>query len=401
MDLRTDSPYWLMKNGFLHSYPSLRESLAVDVVVMGGGITGALITYQLAKAGIPVLLVDKRKIGMGSTCASTALLQYEIDTPLNQLSQYVGAKHAARSYLLCVEAIDKIEKIAREINSKAGFKRCKSLYYASRRKDVAEMKKEFELRKALGISLDFWEEEQIKSTFPFSAPAALLSHVGGQIDAYRFTHELLQNAQKDGALVFDDTTIIQLNHHARGVKLTTEHGNIIKAKKLIIASGYESQAYISKKVVDFNSSFAVVSEPFSDPELWYQNCLIWETARPYLYMRTTDDGRVLVGGKDEPFYSPSKRDALNKRKATQLTQAFLTHFPDLPFRADFEWAGTFAETKDGLPYIGTIQERPHTYFALGFGGNGIVFSMLASEIIRNALTGRVDKDAKIFGFERL
>ena len=80
MDLRTESPYWLMKNGFLYSYPSLDRSLSTEVAIMGGGITGALVAYHLSKAGIPCILLDKRKIGMGSTCASTALLQYEIDT---------------------------------------------------------------------------------------------------------------------------------------------------------------------------------------------------------------------------------------------------------------------------------------------------------------------------------
>ncbi|WP_428653146.1 NAD(P)/FAD-dependent oxidoreductase [Runella sp.] len=400
MDLRTESPYWLMKNGFLYSYPSLSQSLTIDVVIMGGGITGSLIAYHLAKAGIPAIVVDKRKIGMGSTCASTALLQYEIDTPLAELAEYVGVHNASRSYLLCLEAIGKIEKIALEIGSKAGFQRRQSFYYASKKKDVPLLEKEFKLRKALGIDLDFWPKEAIETHFPFSAPAALMSRESAQIDAYAFTHELLQTAQRMGTQVFDDTAITQLTHHSRGIKLVTEHGDVINAKKLIIASGYESQAYLSKKTVDFNSSFAVVSEPFSQVDIWYKNCLIWETARPYLYMRTTDDNRVLVGGKDEPFYSPNKRDALTKQKATQLAKAFLAHFPDLPFRVDFEWAGTFAETRDGLPYIGTNSERPHTFFAMGFGGNGIIFSLLAAEIIRDALAGKANKDAKIFGFER-
>jgi glycine/D-amino acid oxidase-like deaminating enzyme len=400
MDLRTESPYWLMKNGFLFSYPSLNQSLTTDVVIMGGGITGSLIAYHLAKAGIPAVVVDKRKIGMGSTCASTALLQYEIDTPLAELSAYVGAHDAARSYLLCLEAIGKIEKIALDIGSKAGFQRRESFYYASKKKDVSLLKKEFELRKALGIDLEFWLNDEIEAHFPFSAPAALLSRESAQIDAYCFTHELLQESQKKGIQVFDDTTVTKIVHAARGVTLITEQGHEIKAKKLIIASGYESQAYLSKKVVDFNSSFAIVSEPFAHTDLWYKNCLIWETARPYLYMRTTDDNRVLVGGKDAPFYNPTKRDALTHQKAGQLTKAFQEHFPELLFRLDFEWAGTFAETRDGLPYIGTNAERPNTYFAMGFGGNGIIFSLLAAEVIQDALTGKVNKDARIFGFER-
>lgn len=400
MDLRSEAPYWLMKNGFLYSYPSLNRSLSTEVAIMGGGITGALLAYRLSEAGISCVLLDKRKIGMGSTCASTALLQYEIDTPLAELIEYVGYEQAVRSYQLCVEAIGKIGEITQKLNNDVGFKRRPSFYYASHKNDVDELRREYRLRKDIGIELEFWQKDEIHTTFAFSAPAALFSAEGAQIDAYRFTHELLQRAQKNETLVFDDTEVTELTHHRSGVTLKTEGGYTVKAKKLILACGYESQAYLSKKVVDFNSSFAVVSEPFVTPNLWYQNCLIWETARPYLYFRTTSDNRVLVGGKDEPFYNPQKRDAMNHKKAAQLSKAFQIRFPHLPFRADFQWAGTFAETSDGLPYIGAVAERLHTYFVMGFGGNGIVFSMLAADIIRDILTGRKNIDAKLFGFER-
>jgi glycine/D-amino acid oxidase-like deaminating enzyme len=87
MNLHTPYPYWLLKNGLLFEYPPLSHSLKVDFLVMGGGITGALTAWYLAKAGVSVAVVDRRHIGMGSTCASTALLQYEIDVPMHQLAK--------------------------------------------------------------------------------------------------------------------------------------------------------------------------------------------------------------------------------------------------------------------------------------------------------------------------
>ncbi|MER0441660.1 FAD-dependent oxidoreductase [Emticicia sp. W12TSBA100-4] len=400
MDLRTEEPFWLMRSGIIQSFPSIKKSANTEVVILGGGITGSLIAFYLAKAGISAILIDKRKIGMGSTCASTALLQYEIDTPLQELQGYVGFENAARSYQLCIEAITKIEKIVKELNVEVGFSKRRSFYYASNKSDAKELPKEYELRKQVGIDLEYWEEEEIKNKFGFSASAALMSKDGAQIDAYSFTHHLLDYAQKNGVKVFDDSEVTEIIHHKNSVELTTKYGLKIDAKKLIIASGYESQQFLSKKIVQFNSSFAIVSEPFEQKELWLDNCLIWETARPYLYLRTTDDNRVLIGGKDEEFYNPQKRDALNDKKAMQLEKEFNKLFPDLLFRTDFKWAGTFAETKDGLPYIGAVDERPNTYFAMGFGGNGIVFSLLAAEIIRDELTGKQNNDAKIFGFDR-
>ena len=168
----------------------------------------------------------------------------------------------------------------------------------------------------------------------------------------------------------------------------------------MIASGYESQQYIPFKVQDLHATYAMVSEPMPDISMWYKRCLIWETAEPYMYMRTTTDQRVLVGGKDDDFYHPDKRDARIPVKTKQLINSFGKKFPSIPIKPDFQWSGTFASTKDGLPYIGTIRQRPNTFFALGFGGNGITFSLVAAEQITSCLSGNEDPDMKIFSFNR-
>ena len=83
MDLRSGHPFWRLKNGLLADYPSLKHDESCEVAIIGGGITGALVAYHLAQEGVETVLVDTRDIGAGSTAASTALLQYEIDTELH------------------------------------------------------------------------------------------------------------------------------------------------------------------------------------------------------------------------------------------------------------------------------------------------------------------------------
>lgn len=96
MDLRSGYPFWLLKNGLLADYPSLKHDESCEVAVIGGGITGALVAYQLVREGVETVLVDTRDIGARSTAASTALLQYEIDTELHELFGLVGEAHAVR-----------------------------------------------------------------------------------------------------------------------------------------------------------------------------------------------------------------------------------------------------------------------------------------------------------------
>ena len=89
MDLRSGYPFWLVQSGLVNTYPSLAADIRCEVAVIGGGITGALVAYHLVQAGIDTVVVDKRDIGWGSTSASTGLLQYEIDTPLHQLIDFL------------------------------------------------------------------------------------------------------------------------------------------------------------------------------------------------------------------------------------------------------------------------------------------------------------------------
>ncbi len=401
MDLRTDTPYWLLKSGLAFEYPSLRENLKTEYAIIGGGITGALVAWYLTQAGVSVVLLDRRHIGMGSTCASTAMLQYEIDTPLYDLAQMIGEEPAARSYWLCAEAIDKIGEISQQLAFPNDFEKKPSLYYASRRRHVKSLEQEFAIRQKHGFQVELLDKSAFKSLFPFDAPAAIYSQQAGQVDAYALTHGLLQASIGQKAQVFDKTEVTKIKHEKDGVVLQTHLGHTVQARKLVIANGYESAQYLRHEVAKLHSTYALVSEPYDAEVLWHENALIWETARPYLYMRTTKDRRVLVGGRDEKFQNSARRDGLLARKTRELVRDFEELFPNLaPLRVDYSWAGTFAETVDGLPYIGSVPEQPHAIFALGFGGNGITFSQVAAEIIRDGALGRTNPNAAIFSFDR-
>lgn len=109
---------------------------------------------------------------------------------------------------------------------------------------------------------------------------------------------------------------------------------------------------------------------------------------------------VIIGGGDEAFNSPLKRDKLIVKKTALLKKDFSKLFPDIDLIPEFSWAGTFGITKDALPYIGTYSKTPHTFYALGFGGNGITFSLIAAEIICDMVSGKANKDASLFSFDR-
>ncbi len=400
MDLVSPHPFWPLKNGLLGVYPSLKEDLDCEVIVMGAGITGALVAHQFVQAGLDVAVVDKREVASGSTSASTALLQYEIDTPLTDLIECMGQCDAEQAYRVCLESIGKVGQLCAELGDECGFTWKKSAYFATRRREIEELKAECAARQTAGIEVDFMSEEDIAARFSFRRPAGLLSHVAGEVDAFRLAHRLLARAQQRGARIYNRTTVEKYEPREDGITLTTVRGQHIRARWAVFATGYEAVQILDRDVVNLKSSFALVSEPLASFEGWWERCLIWETSRPYLYLRTTDDGRAIIGGEDDPFRNPLRRDAMVGRKADRLAKRFRELFPKIELEVAYAWGGTFGETKDGLAYIGSVPELPSCYFSLGFGGNGVTYSLVAAEIIRDAILLRSNTDAHLFRFDR-
>ena len=400
MKLSSGYPLSLIKNGLLFSYPKLERDIKTDVLVLGGGISGALAAHYLIQEGIDCTVVDARTIGLGSTCASTSLLQYEIDTPLHQLIEMVGEKKAVRSYKLGVTAISKLAALAAKTGTR-DFEFKKSLYYAAYKKDISFLKKEFGSRKKYGFQVKWLDEDQVFKQFGFSSPGGILSDVAATTDAYLLTHRLLQYNINKGLKVYDRTQVVSIKHDRHNVQLKTQEKCIITAKKLVYATGYEVVDLISKPIVKLTSTYAIASEAFNSPiKPGKTDAVLWNTAKPYLYLRSTNDNRIIIGGRDEEFFSHFKRDKHIPAKTKQLQKDFKKIFPSIPFKTEFSWAGVFGSTKDGLPYIGTYKKLPNSFFALGFGGNGITFSQVAGEIIASLIKGKKNRDADIFSFDR-
>jgi glycine/D-amino acid oxidase-like deaminating enzyme len=400
MDLNGGYPFWLIKNGLPYSYQKLETDEKVQVIILGGGISGALVAYHLIQAGIDCILIDRRTIGLGSTCGSTSLLQYELDTSLSELQEKIGSQKAVRSYELCGLSIFKLASIAQKIGFGEFYFR-NSLYYAAYKKDIAFLKKEFDCRKANHFEVEFLSEKILKEEYAFNAPAAILSAMGAQTNAYNFTHSLLQYCIQKGMKIYDRSPVKKIIHHKSSVSVFTENGSRIAAKKIVYATGYESVNFINKNLVDLHSTFACASEQTgSNGSLWKDEVLLWSTADPYLYLRTTADKRIIIGGRDEKFLNAAKRDKFLPRKTKLLVQDFKKLFPATEFVPEFSWAGTFGSIKDSLPYIGNYKKLPNSLFALGFGGNGITFSLIVAEILCDIITGKLNKDAAIFSFER-
>lgn len=401
MNLTSNEPFWLIKNGLLYSFPSLREDIKTDILIVGGGVTGALMAHKCMEEGYSTVLIDRREIANGSTSATTSMLQYEIDVPLYKLSQLIGKEAAEANYWAGHDSIDELQSIVRQVKSDCGFKKKESLYYAAFKKDVSNLEKEFEARKNCGFSVTWLSAQEIEEKYQLHHTfGGILSKQGGSIDAFKFTHDLLAFNVKRGLQVFDKTAMNSSHYTSNNVLLTTNYGNTISAKKVIYCNGYESSEMIKDDFLKLLSTYVIIGEPNKEDQSLLKNTLFWNTAEPYIYFRTTEDNRVLIGGEDEEFINAAKRNLSIKYKSAKLQKYLKKTLPHYDFRLDFSWAGTFGETKDGLPYIGKHPDFKSSYFLLGFGGNGITFSVIGTNVISKMLQGKKHPLQEHFRFRR-
>lgn len=400
MDIRSNEPFWLIKNGLITTYPSLRESEETEILIVGSGITGALMAHACMNAGWKTMLVDRRDIAHGSTSATTSMLQYEIDVPLHELIEDIGEEGAIGAYHGCRDAIDTIARLTKKIRHKCGFKRKKSLYFCNDEDGESMLRKEFDARKKAGFLVRWLDEKQLYRRYGLKARCGILSRDGASIDAFEFVHRLLAYNHKKGLQIFDRAELKSHTSDDNGVLATFADGQEIRAKHIIFCTGYEAQSMLKEKIVNLLSTYACTSEADLDLPRRMHDTLFWNTESPYLYFRTTDDHRLLIGGEDEKFTNAARRDRQLDAKEEKLASHIDRLFPDVDFVSDFRWAGTFGKTEDGLPYIGAHPESKNTWFVLGFGGNGILFSVMGMDVITQGIKGKKHPMTEYFRFGR-
>lgn len=395
-DLRTGVSVWEARRAPPVPHRRLERDVETDVLVIGAGITGALVADALRDSGLKVAVVDRRGPAKGSSTASTALVQYEIDTPLIRLTRKIGERDARRAWRRSRLAVDAIAARLRELGVRDIATR-DSLYLAGNLLDRDGLRREHEARRAAGLASRFLDRRELRERFGIERAAALLDYGNLAIDPRKVTIALLNAATKKNATIFCPVDIVDISAKPRGVIATASNGRQIRCRHLVFATGYELPKRIPAKGHRIVSTWAIATVP-QHRRLWPEQCMIWEASDPYLYLRTTPDGRIVCGGEDEEFSDEAARDALLPRKTEALRRKLGRLIPGADTTAAFAWTGSFGASATGLPTIGRVPRLPNCWAALGYGGNGTTFSRIAADIISGALTGRADIDADLFDF---
>jgi glycine/D-amino acid oxidase-like deaminating enzyme len=358
------------------------------------------VAESLARAGLRVLVIDRGEPACGSTAASTALLQYEIDVPLIDLRKKLGQERADHSYRIANEALNAFGLFHDCLPGKTELRPTRSIQVAAAREELPRLEAEAEARAGLGVPVRVVGADEL-AALGLRRPAGLLSPGGYTANPVALTLALLRSAEAHGARVLPRMPI-EFERKHRTVRACCPQADIrLDADWTIVATGYRAPDPFDavRLRTRYRSTYAA-AVTLGRQQGWGHDRMLWETGHPYFYGRATPDGGLLIGGEDEDYLGPSRRDALIGTK----TKALLSHLEDLapglaavPVRS---WAGTFAETDDGLPFVGRHAQWRNILFALCYGGNGMTFSVVAADIIRRIVCHGECELEPLFSFTR-
>lgn len=405
MQKTVENVYWKKKSKVQKIYPYLADDISTDVLIIGGGIAGALTTYYLAKEGVKVTVVERNIIGYGATSTANAILEYQSDMDMYKLEKIIGQKQARRVFKLCLDAIDMIEDIDNEFEKPTGFKRQDSIYFTNKFMQKSNMSKEFLVRKNAGFDTSLLDSHAVLNI----SSGILTKNASAVINPYMFTQALFEYLSKmKNVKIYENTEIKEIKTMFDSVECITSNGFKITSNSLIFTTGVETLKYINNPNIDLYKTFTIVSKPLIEKE-YMKDSTINFTARdsidPCHYIRFDNNGRIIFGGEntkltekfmDNKYFYNVSNDKYKKLN-TSMNKLF-SNIENIPI--EFAFNSTYASTKDGLPYVDEIPNMPNCFCNLGLGSNGIIYSAIGAGMLKNAINGLYTKDMNIFRINR-
>jgi glycine/D-amino acid oxidase-like deaminating enzyme len=349
------------------------------------------------------MLVESERIGRGSTAASTALLMQEPDTDFTALSDRYGTARARRIWRYSLDSVRAMRRTLAALGTPS-LEPLPSVYFTRNARNVRALRREAAARRRAGFSGRWLDSTDVRTVTGIDAEGAIVTAGNAQVDPYRACLAIAREARARGAVLFEHSAVRTIDGTRKGVTVKLA-GGTIAADWAVIATGYATPAFepLAARFTMMNTY--VIATPripaAARRRMGLGDVMMWDTERPYHYLRWTPDHRVLFGGLDQPRLPRAIRPAALRRRASNLMAQLIDLYPSLSdVRPDYAWEGLFATTPDGLPYVGPHPRYPRQLFALGYGGNGMTLGFGAAQILVRTVQGAPGPDDTLFEFER-
>lgn len=395
-DLHTGRSLWDGSRGSHFPAKRLEGDLQVEVAIVGAGISGACLAYALRARGNRVAVLDRRPPLRGSTLASTALLAFELDVPLTVLGTEIGRNAAERAWRRSLEAVRALRSIVRRERFRCGFSDRNSLYLAGDAYGARTLEAEAAARARARIPGSFLDAGALHAAYGLDRTGAIESSGSAVANPAQLAAGFLRRAGAAGVRIHAPAEVTAVESSRSGVTLAIGSRRVVRAGAVVFCTGYELLQCIPFPRHQVQSTWVVATAPHTPMPSWLKRTTVWEASDPYLYVRSTADGRLIAGGEDEGASERHVSRRLLRKKSETIAAKVEGLIPDLSVRPARRWGGTFGESPTGLPVIDRVRGIPHCFVVAGFGGNGITYAVMAAQVIPRLLGGQKDPDADLY-----
>lgn len=394
--------FWLETSGeSLVPRPGLEGSETFDVAIMGAGYSGLWTAYYLAERdpSLKIAIIEKEIAGFGASgrnggwCSPTFPV-----SPSVAIKRY-GLHMAQNLYKEMFNTITEFERIINKEKLDVDWEKSGSIIAALGVHGLPSLNDSVAIYKKLGLEEEFELFDEMETSRRVNiaiAKGSLFTKNSAVLHPGKLSRKLASLLENRGVHIFEQTEIIDIvegtdNSHPKFITLNGE----IVAKKSLVVTG---EAYLSKmnqyrrKVIPMYSLINL-TEPLTDNQWnqigWYHRETVGSTRYSVNYLQRTADGRILMGGRGQPYRYQSKiADSLDQHEQTNqnLRNMLIKWFPMLDdIKITHTWGGPVGITRDWTPNF-TYDQKKRIAQVYGYGGQGVATANLAGRIVADLIT---------------
>lgn len=403
----SSTPFFLSKESLgsdvMQVYPKLDRDTTADIAVIGGGITGMLISFFLAEAGIKTVLLESRLIGEAATGRNTGFILTGTVEHYSRAKELLGEDKAKRLWQLTQENHNIVADLIASESIACEYRKNGSLILGISEQEGKELAATYTELITDGFSAEYLDSgacAELLGSSTFTGSVRMKND--GEIHPVKFVQQLAAILKTKGVCLFESTPAqnFSQDENSDSVLIETEKGNVSCAMAILATNAYSAklQPRLKDRIVPVKGQ-AFVTEPYGTQlfdEVIYANF-------GYEYWRQLQDGRFLVGGFRENSNNSVDNESENcdPELLQGLHDYFISLFPqakDIP--VSHAWAGTMGFSQDGIPLLGAVPGSPNIFVCGGYTGHGLGFAGSLGKMAAEMMIDGQTKNSDLFYTQR-
>jgi glycine/D-amino acid oxidase-like deaminating enzyme/nitrite reductase/ring-hydroxylating ferredoxin subunit len=376
-----------------NDFPTRNKAISnqlYDVAIIGAGITGITTAVQLQQAGKECIVLEANSICFGTTGGTTAHLNTLLDTPYTTIAKNFGSDSAKLVAAAARKAIDLVKDNIAAFDIDCGFKETPAFLFSQVQEQTKELQEILEASAQAGLQVSYTNH------LPISIPFEKVMKVERQarFNPVQYVMALAEAFEKMGGTIVQQCRVMDTTGDDI-LSIETSKGKF-QAKVIVFATHipigvnllhFRCQPYRSY-------AMAVQLEDGNYPE-----GLVYDMYDPYHYYRTQEVGGqpyLIVGGEDHRTGTEENTNMHFRKLEAHIREYFAVK------EISYKWSSQYYEPADGLPYIGHLPGHPNNMLvASGYGGNGMVYSQVAAQLLTDMVLGNETAYQKLFDPNRI